>query len=174
MGHEPDANVDEEGDEESQRVPRLAIERIAHAASPAGLRARPPVVEISKIETRTLGPSPATAWNASGSVRAFHWNHNRRFRFAYRVLRLAPLWVGAGRGGPGSTTSPGPSLKRVRLPAPNVTGRRLLDFVPARGFDACMRLRAPRHTFKSSGGARYAVFLPGGSANGYRAGRPQS
>ena len=29
MGHEPDANVDEEGDEESQRVPRLAIERIA-------------------------------------------------------------------------------------------------------------------------------------------------
>jgi hypothetical protein len=45
---------------------------------------------------------------------AFRWNHHGHFRFAYRVLRFAPLWVGAGRGGPGYTTSPGPSLERGR------------------------------------------------------------
>jgi len=42
---------------------------------------------------------------------AFRWNHHGHFRFAYRVLRFAPLWVGAGRGGPGYTTSPGPFCK---------------------------------------------------------------
>jgi hypothetical protein len=43
---------------------------------------------------------------------AFRRNHYGQSRFPYRFLRFAPLWVGAGRGGPGCTTSPGPSLNR--------------------------------------------------------------
>jgi FAD/FMN-containing dehydrogenase len=38
----------------------------------------------------------------------------------------------------------------VRPSAPSVTGSRLLDFVPPRGFDACMRLRAPCDISQSS------------------------
>ena len=61
-----------------------------------------------------LGPrSPASA--RSG---AFRWNHHGHFRFAYRVLRLAPLWVGAGRGGSGEQLLRGPSLKRRKTLAP--------------------------------------------------------
>ena len=44
-----------------------------------------------------------------------------------------------------------PSARAVRPTAPSVPGSRLLDFVPRRGFEACIRLRAPHHTFKSSG-----------------------
>jgi len=39
-----------------------------------------------------------------------------------------------------------PSARAVRPTAPSVPGSRLLDFVPRRGFEACIRLRAHRTT----------------------------